>query len=383
MKFSRRLHWDTQTNRLTELLARKRTDGAEILDLTESNPTNAGFDYPADVIAQALANPRALHYEPMPKGMRSAREAIAVRYGGIDPERIVLTASTSEAYSYLFKLLCDPDDEVLVPRPSYPLFEFLAALDSVRVVQYPLFYHDGWMLDTAALESLITPRTRAIIIVNPNNPTGSYLKQDEFNKLAAFGLPIISDEVFTGYSFADDAARVSTLVGTDSVSSFSLSGLSKVCALPQMKLGWIIANGPAKDDALARLELIADTFLSVSSPVQLALPTLLAGADSIQEQIRSRTTSNFHYLRRQIRGKPLSLLEVEGGWYATVQVPRTHTEEEWALLLLAEQNTLVQPGFFYDFGQEAFLVLSLLAPEPVFHGGIDRINSTIVSSIAK
>jgi alanine-synthesizing transaminase len=383
MKFSQRLHWDTRPNRLTELLARKRTEGAMILDLTESNPTNAEFAHPAEAISKALADSRALRYEPAPKGMRSAREAIAVRYGGIDPERILLTASTSEAYSYLFKLLCDPNDEVLAPRPSYPLFEFLAALESVRAVQYPLFYHDGWMLDAAALESLITPRTRAIIVVNPNNPTGSYLKQGELKVLAGFGLPIISDEVFADYPFADDAARVSTLAGADNVPSFSLSGLSKVSGLPQMKLGWIIANGHGMSDALARLELIADTFLSVSSPVQLALPTLLAAADSIQQQIRSRTISNLQFLREQIRGKPVSLLEVEGGWYATLQVPRTRTEEEWVLLLLEKQNTLVQPGFFYDFDQEAFLVISLLTPEPIFRGGIDRLNSTIVSSIAK
>jgi aspartate/methionine/tyrosine aminotransferase len=383
MKFSQRLHWDTRPNRLTELLSRKRIDGAVILDLTESNPTNARLDYPAEAILQAFADSRALRYEPTPKGMRSAREAIAVRYGGIDPERIILTASTSEAYSYLFKLLCDPEDEVLAPRPSYPLFEFLAALDSVRVVQYPLFYHDGWMLDAGAVESLITPRTRAIIIVNPNNPTGSYLKEEELNKLASFGLPIISDEVFSDYPFSDDAARVSTLAVTGDVPSFSLSGLSKVCGLPQMKLGWIIANGSATSDAPARLELIADTFLSVGSPVQLALPTLLASADSIQQQIRSRTASNLQYLREQIRGRPVSLLEVEGGWYATLHIPRTHTEEEWVLLLLEKQNTLVQPGFFYDFDQEAFLVLSLLTPEPAFREGINRLNSTIVSSIAK
>jgi alanine-synthesizing transaminase len=383
MKFSRRLHWDTRPNRLTELLARKRMEGAMILDLTESNPTNAELEYPAEAISRALADSRALRYEPTSKGMLSAREAIATRYGGIDPERIILTASTSEAYSYLFKLLCDPDDEVLTPRPSYPLFEFLAALESVRAVQYPLFYHDGWMLDAAALESLITPRTRAIIVVNPNNPTGSYLKQDELKVLAGFGLPIVSDEVFADYPFGDDAARVSTLAATGAVPSFSLSGLSKVSGLPQMKLGWIIANGPRMSDALARLELIADTFLSVSSPVQLALPTLLTAADSIQQQIRSRTISNLQYLREQIRGKPVSLLEVEGGWYATLQIPRTHTEEEWILLLLEKQNTLVQPGFFYDFDQEAFLVLSLLTPEPIFRGGIDRLNSTIVSSIAK
>jgi alanine-synthesizing transaminase len=383
MKFSRRLHWDTRPNRLTELLARKRMEGAMILDLTESNPTNAGLDYPAEAISRALADSRALRYGPTSKGMRSAREAIATRYGGIDPERIILTASTSEAYSYLFKLLCDPDDEVLTPRPSYPLFEFLAALESVRAVQYPLFYHDGWMLDAAALESLITPRTRAIIVVNPNNPTGSYLKQDELKVLAGFGLPIVSDEVFADYPFGDDAARVSTLAATGAVPSFSLSGLSKVSGLPQMKLGWIIANGPRMSDALARLELIADTFLSVSSPVQLAFPTLLTAADSIQQQIRSRTISNLQYLREQIRGKPVSLLEVEGGWYATLHVPRTRTEEEWVLLLLEKQNTLVQPGFFYDFDQEAFLVLSLLTPQPIFRDGIDRLNSTIVSSIAK
>ncbi len=383
MTFSQRLHWQTKQNRLTELLASKRAQQEVILDLTESNPTCAGLDYPSEAICQAFADPRALRYEPTPKGLQSAREAVALRYGAVDPERILLTASTSEAHAYLFKLLCDPNDEVLVPRPSYPLFEFLAALESVRVVQYPLFYNHGWMLDAQALEGLITPRTRAIVIVNPNNPTGSFIKQDELKMLAAFGLPIISDEVFAGYAFHDDPARVSTLVHTTSIPSFSLSGLSKVAGLPQMKLGWLIANGPAREAALARLELIADTFLSVGSPVQWALPSLLRTADSIQQQIRARTQANLSHLREQVRGKPVSVLELEGGWYATLQVPRIRTEEEWALLLLEQQNTLIQPGFFYDFGQEAFLVLSLLTPEPVFREGLTRIDSTIVSAIAK
>jgi alanine-synthesizing transaminase len=383
MIFSQRLHWETRPNRLTELLARKRAEAATILDLTESNPTNASLNYQVEAICQAFADPRALLYEPTPKGMRSAREAIATRYSGVDPGRILLTASTSEAYSYLFKLLCNPEDEVLVPRPSYPLFEFLAALESIRVVQYPLFYHQGWMLDTEAVEALITPRTRAIVIVNPNNPTGSYLKKDELKRLERFGLPIISDEVFADYAFNEDPARVSTLVSAGSIPSFSLSGLSKVSGLPQMKLGWLIANGPASEDSLARLELIADTFLSVSSPVQWALPSLLATADSIQHQIRSRTKANLEFLHEHVRGKPVSLLEVEGGWYATLQVPRTRTEEEWALLLLEEQNTLVQPGFFYDFDREAFLVLSLLTPEPIFRDGITRSIDTIASVIAK
>ncbi len=421
--FSSRLKWDSEQNPLARLLARKRAAGDPILDLTESNPTRAGFEYPADEILRVFSDPRVLSYDPNPRGLLSAREAVARYYAdrgiALDPSRILLTASTSEAYSYLFKLLADPGDEILVPRPSYPLFEFLAAVESVRVRQYPLRYDGSWHIDFAALERLVTPGTRAIVIVNPNNPTGSYLKHDEWPRLAAFGLPILSDEVFADFAFAPDPSRIATLAGlidggrvpgpardplvahvpdSDSESgfalggrvpgpardplvahsadvlTFSMSGLSKIAGLPQMKLGWIVAGGPGHEAALSGLEWIADTFLSVSTPVQIALPKLLEASQSVRRQMLDRTCANLGHLRAAIDpASPCRILNTEGGWYAILQIPRTRSEEEWTLDLLNHSGVLVQPGFFYDFESEAFLVLSLLTAPEIFHEGVRRI----------
>ncbi len=358
--FSSRLDWNFQTNRLSAL----RQTKAHILDLTESNPTRAGLEYPSDEILAALSDAHALRYDPEPRGLLSAREAVANYYGNVPASRILLTASTSEAYAYLFKLLCDPGDEILSPRPSYPLFEFLAGLESVRVVQYPLRYDGVWHIDFDALERAITPRTRAIVVVNPNNPTGSFLKREEWSRLQGFGLPILSDEVFSDYAFAPDATRVRTLTEAPEVLTFSMSGLSKIAALPQMKLGWIVAGGPGHEAALDRLELIADTYLSVATPVQIALPRLLAASVAVREQILHRTRTNLALFRQS---RPL---HVEGGWYATLQVPRTKSEEDWALALLDRRDVLVQPGFYFDFESEAFLVLSLLTPPEIFAEGL-------------
>jgi aspartate/methionine/tyrosine aminotransferase len=280
----------------------------------------------------------------------------------------LLTASTSEAYSYLFKLLCDPGDEILSPRPSYPLFEFLAGLESVRVVQYPLRYDGVWHIDFEALEQAVTPRTRAIVVVNPNNPTGSFLKREERARLETLGIPILSDEVFSDYAFAPDDSRVRTLTSSSGVLTFSMSGLSKIAGLPQMKLGWIVAGGPGHEAALERLELIADTYLSVATPVQIALPRLLQASAVVRAQILDRTRANLALLRRS--AVPL---HVEGGWYATLQVPRTRSEEDWAIELLERRDVLVQPGFYFDFESEAFLVLSLLTPPDVFAEGLRRV----------
>ncbi len=339
-----------------------------MLDLTESNPTRAGFEYPREEILDALADPRALRYDPDPKGLLSAREAVASYYGDIPVSRILLTASTSEAYSYLFKLLCDPGDEILSPRPSYPLFEFLGGLESVRVVQYPLRYDGVWHIDFDALERAITPRTRAIVVVNPNNPTGSFLKRDEWARLQTLGVPILSDEVFSDYAFSPDDSRVRSLTGGSEALTFSMSGLSKIAALPQMKLGWIVAGGPGHEAALERLELIADTYLSVATPVQIALPQLLTASIGVRAQILDRTRANLALLRRSTVP-----LHVEGGWYATLQVPRTRGEEEWAMALLDQHDVLVQPGFYFDFESEAFLVLSLLTPPDIFAEGLRRL----------
>lgn len=381
--FSSRLPESLRPNRLSELLEAKRRSGAAILDLTESNPTRAGFVYAAGEILQALADPRSLRYEPSPSGLQEAREAVACYYAErgqtVEPERIVLTASTSEAYSYLFKLLCDAGDEVLVPRPSYPLFGFLADLESIHLVHYPLVYHGGWEMDLDALANAVTARTRAVVVVNPNNPTGSYLKKRELERLtqlcAEKKLAIISDEVFSDYAFGPDSGRVESLAAGEAVPTFCLSGLSKIAGLPQMKLGWIVLSGPPAAHAKTRerLELIADTYLSVGTPIQHALPRLLALGTGVREQITARVRANLAFLRSAVKGTSCSVLDVEGGWYATVEAPRTRSEEEWCAELLDRDNVLVQPGFFYDFASEAFLVLSLLPPLTTLQGGIERL----------
>ena len=381
--FSSRFHWDLRPNRLTCLLQEKRRAGARILDLTESNPTRAGLAYPRELV-EALADPRALIYDPQPLGSLEAREAICRYYEAtghsVEPGRVLLTASTSEAYAYLFKLLTDPGDEVLAPRPSYPLFEFLAAMESVRVSTYPLAYQGGWSIDCHALAAAVTGRTRAIVLVNPNNPTGSFLKHDELRFLVNLcqerRLALISDEVFADYALAEDGQRVPTLANCTEVLAFSMSGLSKIAGLPQMKLGWIVIGGPPEARAAAKekLELIADTYLSVGTPVQHAAPTLLEMGRGIQAQIASRVRGNLDFLRSAVRAEsPCRVLAVEGGWCATVQVPRVRPEEEWALELLGEDSVVVQPGFFYDFESEAFLVVSLLTQPETFREGCRRL----------
>jgi aspartate/methionine/tyrosine aminotransferase len=379
LRFSSRLDWTLAPNPLARLLAAKKGAGEPILDLTESNPTHARIEYPAQEIADAFASARLLEYHPDPAGSLAVREAVADYYrGAASADRILLTASTSEAYGYLFKLLCDPGDEILVPRPSYPLFDYLARLESVRVRQYPLFYDHGWHIDLHALETAATDRTRAVVLVNPNNPTGHFLKHREWMELAAVcrvrGLAVISDEVFADYGHEPDESRIEFLAGDPPVLAFSLSGLSKTVGLPQMKLGWIVVGGRESGAAWSRLELVADTYLSVGTPVQAAAPGLLALRHDIQGRIRARLTSNLEELQSQLRSEPaVQAMRIEGGWYATLQVPRTRTEEEWALALLRDANVLVQPGYFYDFETEAFLVLSLLTETSIFEKGLSRV----------
>jgi alanine-synthesizing transaminase len=380
--FSSRLQWDLRPNRLSALLESKRRSGARILDLTESNPTRAGFTYPAAEILEALADKRSLLYDPLPLGSPEARAAVSAYYRErgreAPPGRIAITTSTSESYAWLFKLLADPGDEVLAPRPSYPLFEFLAKLESVRIVQYPLAYHGSWSIDFEALERKLTSRTRAIVLVNPNNPTGSFLKKHELARLSALcagtRTPIVSDEVFSDYAFGPDPERVETLVDTGEALTFSLSGLSKIAGLPQVKLGWIAASGPGAAEAMERLELIADTYLSTGTPVQHALPRLIETGRALRRQIARRTCGNLDALRAAVApGSACAVLGVEGGWYAILRVPRTRSEEEWTLELLSRENVLVQPGFFFDFESEAYLVLSLLTPAETFREGIARL----------
>lgn len=381
--FSSRLAWGLPVTPLAKLLEEKRSRGESILDLTESNPTRAGFSYPADQILTALADPRALRYEPSPLGLPAARSAISNYYSNrVAPEHILVTASTSEAYEFLFKLLCNPGDQVLVPRPSYPLFDFLAALDSVELVHYPLVYQRNWSVDVDSLTAQAGPRTRAIILVNPNNPTGSFLKTDELQRLIGIcqekQLALISDEVFSDYAFEEDSRRVKSLADVDDVLTFSLSGLSKVAGLPQLKLGWIAVNGPPgkREQAIADLELIADTYLSVGAPVQWAAATLLDARLDIQRQILERVRGNRDFLGDQMGAdSPWRLLDAEGGWYTVMEAPRFHSEEEWALTLLGDDSVLIQPGYFFDFEREAFLVMSLLTPVQVFREGVRRVLS--------
>lgn len=380
--YSSRFHWDLRPNRISGALAEKRRQNVTILDLTESNPTRAGLVYPADIL-NAFTDERILCYKPEPAGSKEAREAVAGYYAtrgiALEPDRIMLTASTSEAYAYLFKLLTDPGDEVLVPRPSYPLFEFLATMESVEVRSYPLVYYGGWALDWEGLVAAITQRTRAIVLVNPNNPTGSFLKTGELQRLAELSeereIALISDEVFADYAFGDDPARAATVANLDRGLAFSLSGLSKIAGLPQMKLGWIVIAGahPERRIAWERLEWIADTYLSVGTPVQCAAARLLAAGESIRDQIRQRTAGNLAFVRDAVAGTEVNLLTLEGGWYATLQVPRVRSEEDWTLDLLERTNVLVQPGFFFDFEAEAFLVLSLLTGPSEFQEGLSRL----------
>ena len=382
--FSSRLHWDLRPNQLAQVLSGLRRQRIEILDLTESNPTRAGFSYPEDLILGAFRDPRSLVYDPAPAGMRRAREVVAAYYSArgfvIDPANIFLSTSTSESYGWLFKLLADAGDEVLVPRPSYPLFEYLAQMELVRVGQYPLVYNGGWAIDVDALTRAITSRTRAIVLVNPNNPTGSFVKRGELERIvelcATRELALVSDEVFADYRFGPDPERVSSLAGIDQVLTFSLSGLSKIAGLPQMKLGWIVLGGPPalRSEALERLELIADTYLSVGTPVQHALARLIEAGDAMRQQISARVAASLGALRDRLdESSGARVLQVEGGWYATLRVPRTKSEEQWCLDLLQQDHVLVQPGFFYDFETEAYLVLSLLTPPDVFHEGTRRL----------
>lgn len=335
-----------------------------MLDLTESNPTRAGIVYESDVILEALRNRESLGYEPAALGLRKAREAVAGYYGNLQPDQVLLTASTSEAYSFLFKLLCDPGDEVLVPRPSYPLFDFLARLECVEPRQYSLRYHEGWWIDPESVERQITDRTRAIVVVNPNNPTGSYLKRHDLECLERWGITLISDEVFSDYGFEEDPDRVPLVAARARVPAFSLNGFSKLLGLPQMKLGWIVGNDA---ESMRKLEFVADTYLSVSGPVQHAAAAWLGLRERFHGQMMARLRANLVALRRM-----LEPLRVEGGWCAIVPLPRTLSEEEWVLRLLEEEGVLVQPGYFYDFESEAFAVVSLLAEPSVFEEGLAR-----------
>ena len=378
-----------EENRISRALDVLRAEGRPLLDLTESNPTAVGLRYPGDGILAALSDPRALSYRPSPRGLAETRHAIASYYlrrgERVDADRTWLTASTSEAYSFLFKLLCNAGEKVLVPRPSYPLFEHLSSLEGVRAESYSLRYHAGWFVDLADLRSKIDRDTRAILIVNPNNPTGSFLKVDELAELIDLcrgrEIALLSDEVFADFAFGADPTRVPSLAGTADVLTFVLSGLSKPAGLPQVKLGWICASGPQRlvDEAGARLDLIADTYLSVSTSVQWAAPRLFDLVEEVGGQIRERVKKNRATLRNLVRDSAVQLLDGEGGWSAVLRLPRTRTEEEWTLQFLQRDGVIVHPGFFFDFGEEAYLVVSLLVPEAELADGVRRIVARVAA----
>ena len=418
--FSERTNWKLAQNRFTRALEEVRAGGARVLDLTVSNPTRAGLRYDDAAILGALASPRALDYDPQSKGLLAARKAVAGYYRdrsgrgergvashaftdgtGVDPERIVLTTSTSEGYSFVFRLLCNAGDELLVPKPSYPLFEFLADLQDVRLVPYPLIYDHGWQMDFPSLERAVTERTRGVVVVHPNNPTGSFVHAGEVGMLNAFcrehGLAVIADEVFLDYGLTSDAAVSKDHGGTDAlvrpversstapsavsfaanqaVLTFTLSGLSKISALPQMKVAWVVTSGPEEEaaSALARLEVIADTYLSMNAPIQWAVPVLLEQRKDIQQQLLGRIRRNLGELDRQAGQTACQRLSVEGGWYAVLRVPVTRSDEELAIALVREKSVLVHPGHFYDFPGDGYLVLSLITPERDFGEGMRRV----------
>ncbi len=399
--FARRTEWNLSANRYSLAVERARANGVSggqtLLDLTAGNPTTVGLHYERERILQALQHPRALEYEPACKGILPAREAVAAYYAdrgiALSLERIILTVSTSEAYSYCFRLLCDPGDEVLVPSPSYPLFEFLADIQDVKLVPYELVYDQGWQIQFESLRRAITPRSRAIMVVHPNNPTGHFTRRWEQERLNSLcrehELALVADEVFLDYGLNGGALKGGGLasqgLGAEPPLSFAsnlgaltftLSGLSKICALPQIKVAWIVASGPPElvRKALDRLEVIADTYLSPNAPVQWAVAELLATRDGIQRQLRERTGHNLRELDAQLaKARVTTRLEFDAGWYAVLRTPATRSDEDVAIALLEQESVLIHPGHFFDFPGAGYLVASLIAPEEDFREGIGRV----------
>lgn len=384
-RFSKRTGWDLRESSFSDAIAKARASGRELFDLTVSNPTRCGFEYDARAVLSSLSEERteqqALVYNPDPRGTRSAREAVADYYAShqasIDADSILLTTSTSEAYSYLFRLLCDAGDEVLVAQPSYPLFDFLADLDDVALKPYPLFHDFGWWIDFAELERRIGPHTRAVLVVHPNNPTGHWTHRAERTRLEALcarhGLALIVDEVFLDYPIADTELPESFTTGPHPALTFVLSGISKIAALPQMKVAWIVVRGPASaaGEALRRLEVISDTFLSMSTPAQLALPAWLAARATIQAQIRARVRANLGVLQ----ASSLEVLKLEAGWSAVARLrdAKLRCDESAAIALLERADVVVHPGAFYGIADERTVVVSLISPGEAFSAGVRAI----------
>jgi len=383
--FASRTNWRLDPNRFAKAVEEHRRRGKPLFDLTNSNPTRCGFHYPEERLFAAMSRRRALQYEPESKGLLRARQAIGDYYRGrrgffcgeaaVDPERIVITSSTSEAYHYVFRLLCEVGDEILVPAPSYPLFEYLADLADVRPVPYPLLYDQGWQVDFTGLNAALTQRSKAVVVVHPNNPTGSFVREEEARKLAeicaSHELGIIADEVFLDY--ADEPQPRATFALASPALTFTLSGLSKICLLPQLKVGWMVVSGPKElaTTALERLEVIGDTYLSPSTPTQLALTEMIDLRASLQAQMCQRLSSNLRFLDDAFRkGGVVTRLKREGGWYAVLQVPATRSDEDLAIELLESCDVLVHPGHFFDFPRDGFLIVSLIVGESEFQNGV-------------
>ena len=375
MRFSQRTNWNIEESELARAHRLHLASGMPIADLTASNPTRCGFAFDPALLA-ALTGAQALDYDPQPRGLLSARQAVCAYYAdhgvSLPAEQIILTTSTSEAYSFLFRLLADAGNEILVAQPGYPLFDFLAVLDDVKLKPAPLVYDHGWQIDAEGFRRAVTPQTRAIVLVHPNNPTGHFTKPWEAAELARlckeFDLALVVDEVFLDYGFS--GAGKSFAAGLEGVTAFVVSGLSKIAGLPQMKAAWIVAAGPRAASALNRLEVIADTFLSMNAPVQHALPAWLESREAIQRQIRARVASNLAELDRQLARLPeVSRLEVEGGWYAVLRIPALRPDEQTVLALL-ERGVWVHPGYFFGMAESGWLVVSLLATEAEFSRGV-------------
>jgi len=392
--FASRTNWRLEPNRFALALEAHRRSGRKLLDLTASNPTTCGFSYPQQEILAALANPQALEYRPESRGLPETRAAIAEYYRGrasfaierVDPERIFLTCSTSEAYTYVFRLLCEAGDEILVPEPSYPLLEFLADLADIRLTPYPLLYDHGWQIDLHGLAAALTPRSRALLVVHPNNPTGSFVKPREAAELAAIcarrEMAVVADEVFLDYApapapgRAPEAKSAPTFALHHAALTFTLSGLSKIAALPQMKMSWLIVSGPETlaRQASDRLEVIADTYLSPSTPVQLATPAFLDLRGGLQAQLQQRIAANLAHLDHALADPcPITRLEREGGWYAVLRAPASAQDEALVVDLLERFSVLAHPGHFFNFPRDGFLVLSLITPEADFLEGVQRL----------
>lgn len=384
VRFSQRTAWDFTPNAVTAALAERR--GADLIDLTESNPTRVGFDALTRDALASLASPGAARYEPEARGIAVARDAVrgyyAARDVSVDDDRVVLCASTSEAYGWLFKLLCDPGDSVLVARPSYPLFDDLARLEEVTLTPFPMHLAGRWTFDLDALEAAVTSRTRAVALVHPNNPTGSFVSRDERDAVAALcrrrGLALIVDEVFLDCARGPDPDRAPSFAGFDGALTFTLSGLSKTCLLPQLKLAWIVVSGPdaQRADALRRLEHIADTWLSVGAPVQHAAAAVLARCDVVQATLRARLEANHRALAAALRGTAATVLDAEGGWYRLVRLPATMSEDAWCERML-DAGVRVQPGYFFDVEGGAHVVLSLLPRPEDFVLGVERVSRAV------